>query len=198
MSVFKPLKSIGYRVSVDNMGEQKSWGIFKGFTPSAAEGRWHVPECPRCGTTRQSNLLPWIDWWSIGTIGHCKRCARFFYVSSTWEQIPGTNSREERERLVSHDVVEIEFDSLSLSETAKIWSWHETLPSAVGAIAELNSLRNRVSADGDEVVLLRYMLWTIVWNLNVPSAHLLGGFLRVRFGSSTIPEIQEQGGLAWA
>jgi hypothetical protein len=158
------------------MNEQKKWGIFKGFIPPPAEARWHAPGCPHCGTTRESHLLPWIDWWSIGTIAHCQRCTRFFHVSSTWEQIPGTHSREERERLVSHEVVEVEFDNIGVSETAQVWSWHETLPSDIGIVEELNSLLNRTPADGDEAVLLRYMLWTIVWNLNVPSVHLLEDF----------------------
>jgi hypothetical protein len=80
-----------------------------------------------------------IDWWSIGTIAHCQWCARFFHVVSTWEQIPGTHSRAERERLVSHEVVEVEFDNLRFSEAAKLWSWHETLPSDFGTVEELNS-----------------------------------------------------------
>jgi hypothetical protein len=37
--------------------------------------------------------------WGIGTIGYCSGCARFHHVTSRLAPIPGTHSKEERERL---------------------------------------------------------------------------------------------------
>lgn len=96
------------------MSNQTRWGLFKGFNPHPKEALWEPPHCNRCdgdGYLKES-LLPWVDWWSIGAIGYCARCTHFYHVSSAWEQIPGTHLKEERDRLVGHEVTEIELEKM--------------------------------------------------------------------------------------
>ena len=97
-------------------------------------------------------------------------------MSSEWEQIPGTHSKAERDQLVSHEVVEIEFGNTCVIETAKVWAWHEALPGDRDMLDDIDAARKRIPMESVEAVLLSYMLWTILWNVNAPSAHLLEDF----------------------
>jgi hypothetical protein len=166
-------------------------GYLKVSTHRRRTARWCTPVCLRCVNTPQTVLCPWIDWWSIGTIGYCQRCTRFFHVSSEWEQIPGTHSKAERDRLVSHEVVEIEFGNTCVIETAKVWAWHEALPGDRDMLDDIDAARKRIPMESVEAVLLSYMLWTLLWNVNAPSAHLLERLLRIRTTSSPILAVQE-------
>jgi hypothetical protein len=179
------------------VSNQTRWGLFKGFNPHPKEALWEPPHCNRCdgdGYLKES-LLPWVDWWSIGAIGYCARCTHFYHVSSAWEQIPGTHLKEERDRLVGHEVTEIELEKMSFNHTEKLWLWHQQLPKKQAILDEVNEIRKMHQGKSEEAVLLSHMLWSLIWNLDVSSEHLLDDFFE--FSLAHPQYIEYKGKTVW-
>ena len=172
------------------MTEQVTWGLFKGFNPRPTEARWEPPTCPRCGIASlpRMRLLPWVDWFSYGAIGYCTGCARFYHVSSKWEQIPGTHLREDRERLVGHEYADVDFDRLRFQEIQQLWRWHDELPPTRSTLEEINSLRIKYQTDTQEGVLLASIFWTLIWNLEVSADFLLEEFFDFSLAHPQYPD----------
>jgi hypothetical protein len=50
------------------------------------------------------------------------------------------------------------------------------LPLAPSALQQINELRVKYRGETEESVLLGYLFWTVIWNLEVPAEHLLEEF----------------------
>jgi len=153
----------------------KTWGIYRGFNPHTNPlNKWVEPVCENCN----SNLQPWIDWVSHGSVGYCKKCNEFSVVKSEWIPSPHVHSKAEIGELVKHEVKKVEFDQ-TIIKNKYLWDCHENIPLSYTITEELDNYRRNLRTKTDNKnKLSEHLIWSLIFNSN-------------SFNKSLIPEYIE-------
>ncbi|EAQ63727.1 hypothetical protein MED121_03482 [Marinomonas sp. MED121] len=154
---------------------QVKWGILQGFNPkSNSIKKWTNPNCESC----KGALTPWVDWCSFsGCIGYCSNCSFFYFVKSRLIPASGIHSRAEVSELVGHDVVKVFQNLVDVRFAKEIWELHKkvsiTFQDSNKVFDWINNLEEKI----EYAVLLKHMLWTLIWNAKEKSFNHLRAYL---------------------
>lgn len=137
------------------------WGIFRGFRKSKDRlNKWNEPKCEDCGT----DLLPWIDWISHGSLGYCKNCKMFYAVKYHTQLSQNTHVREEISELVEHKLHRVQFEE-SIIGPEEIWKYYKQIPVDVDTLQNMVSIKQKLSSlESAESKLVEHLLWRIIFN----------------------------------
>ncbi len=159
---------------------QNTWGLYRGFNPiTDPTHKWMTPQCTSC----LSNLIPWIDWISQGTIGYCDSCKDFYVVKSTWKSIPGHDPKLELEELVKHHYFKIDFDKIGFGEVNKMWlcMWNEIVHAHSTEFDKIMAYKQEFRGATKEHILVQHLLWSIIFNSEIDERNLVTEYIYFLF-----------------
>ncbi len=156
----------------------KRWGIYSGYNPHTNPlNKWVEPICKQC----KSDLKPWIDWVSHGSIGYCEKCNEFSIVKSKWIPSPHVHSKTEIGELVAHHIKKIQTDQLAIT-TKDLWNYHENIPLDSTQIAQLIPINKRLQKlDTAESKLIQHLIWSLLLNSKRLNGDLVNQYIKFVF-----------------